>query len=53
MGTYRIWVQGGIGSYWVYFDYRTTNGVMEAKQRNNNFAKWTVIGSIPSGAELV
>ena len=51
MGRFKIYVQGGTGSYWVYFNYRNTNGVTETKQCNNAFAKWEV-GGIPNGAIL-
>lgn len=47
-GKFKIHLEGG---RWIYFYYRTTNGIMETKQANNSFASWTV-GSIPDGAIL-
>ncbi len=50
-GVFKILVTNNY-SFWEYFLYRTVNGVMEIKNRDNHFAKWQV-GQIPEGAVLV
>lgn len=50
-GKYKIWSKGVV-QQWIYFEYRTTKGIMEAKQIGNRFAEWFVINSIPNGAIL-
>ncbi len=50
-GVFKILVKNNY-SRWEYFLYRTTNGVMEIKNRDNRFAVWQV-GEIPEGAILI